>query len=90
MPFGARSSSETTFGHAFDMIAKTPERVKRNMERDSEFGIKENEKEEDNDSMDMHRTEQTETLVLPDAFLKSKKKPQMVEFVQCESPSQKF
>lgn len=28
--------------------------------------------------------------MLPDAFLKSKKKPQMVEYVQCESPSHKF
>ena len=60
------------------------------MERNKEFGITENQVEEDNDSMDMQRTDKTETLILPDAFLKSKKKPLMVDYVQCDSPSLKF
>lgn len=72
------------------MIAKTPERVREKMAKDNENGITENQLEEDNDSLDGQKTDQIETVVLPDAFLKSKKKPQMVEYVQCESPSHKF
>jgi hypothetical protein len=57
--------------------------------QDSELGIEENQNEEDKDSFHS-RNRASGQLILPDAFLKSKRKPQMVEFVQIESPSHKY
>lgn len=43
-----------------------------------------------NDLQSVTEKPKSENLVLPDAFLTSKQKPQMLEYVQIESPSKKF
>lgn len=83
--------SNTNLEYEFGVMHGSPEVRKKVMKNGNGSGITEEgqELEDDEDGLTANDNK-SEVLILPDAFLKSKKKPLMVEYVQIESPSNKF